>query len=1253
MQNYHIYEAIGRGKHSVVYKGRKKKSIQYYAVKSVEKSQRPRVLQEVRTLYTLDHGNILKFYAWYETQNHLWLVLEYCVGGDLLTLLRQDVKLPEDTVLGFARDLVEALSFLHSRGLIYCDLKPSNLLLDENGHLKLGDFGLTRRVTGGDNGSVANLPPAKRGTPAYMAPELFQEDGCHSVCSDLYALGCSLYECLAGRPPFVSSSFTELVNAVLWDAPPPLPSTLSPELNDLIMRLLAKDPPDRLNWEELLEHPFWGTPLSKELLPPEGGPGAIKRAKQVARQAAPAASVDGGQRSSINVVRLSQIVRNNMNTEAEGAAYRDGQQAESDVQLDSADAELNFGDTETADAAGDDTGAEAETDGEGTTDGEQDTDGSDVDEEGLGEKMSNLRVSLSAPHTPQEGGPTGNTALRHSQTAPRPGHTPIGLPAETPPGIGQQRGAAADALGAGMDASDALPLAELLHHQSDSAVKPIVLNRRIDKIYKSVASSASLNEKVNTLGYFETLCMDTAAANMLINSSLMLLFVRIMKSSKAPALRIRLANIIGLLVRHATYITDELARSGLVTVLAECLRDRNERLRRRAMAGLGELLFYVATQQEENAEASGLWDVPPSIVGLVTRLLKSGEDEITQHYAVKAIENIVTHGGDWASKFSSQDVAINIAQIYSTTRAEHLRATAASAVARVCRHSPGLIQGVVDRLGVKLMVSGLTDSSHKVTQPILNLLNLAIGEINARSRAALTEETSLLPALSSLLENGPSVVKAKAVLCVALLCKMQQRWLQQVCDSRMLLLVERLQKDKDPYVLQCCAAMQATVVGMVPAITDAISTDVEQLSSRKGARPTGTTARTPSGGTGAAGAPGKSQLVMLPVLLHLLTAAPFRGRVVDAALVASVSRLLAVAEGGGRGGTATSAEVRPQVLQIVEALSQHAPELVQQVDAVMAHLLPTLSKLLDTSMSGDCRFLCLKLLCDVMLLLMSEPGMYAPESEGAKDPASTTARINTLVKQHILPVCASLLDDEDPIPLYTLKLLVAVIEANPLLVADAARLDLVPRLFGFLSLEHTNNNVHNVRLCRLAVGAADVVPDRALMEHGVADKVAAVLAYAFDNAVEPFMEPVLDICRMLLHRTATSVRAGGSDEVTGAAVLLDYAPIFVEAAAAPELYTARVALDCLLLLREVYTDETAMALMTPHGIGAFFTAVEAFEEDTQAGSADTHLHCNTLELLTECCSAKSPAIGAQHKPSREDLKMLDEALRRLHGICSR
>jgi hypothetical protein len=187
------------------------------------------------------------------------------------------------------------------------------------------------------------------------------------------------------------------------------------------------------------------------------------------------------------------------------------------------------------------------------------------------------------------------------------------------------------------------------------------------------------------------------------------------------------------------------------------------------------------------------------------------------------------------------------------------------------------------------------------------------------------------------------------------------------------------------------------VAALVPTITDAISVDVEaQLSTAAGrtkglvrAQSAGSRATTP--GTPNPNA-ANNPMGLLPVLLHLLTSAPLRGRVVDAALLASVSRLLAAAEGGCRGGAAASAELRPQVLQIVEALSQHAPEMLQQPDAVLAHLLPTLATLLTSSVSGDCRFLCLKLLCDVLLLMLGE--WCTPTRLGLWNP-SHRSRVNS------------------------------------------------------------------------------------------------------------------------------------------------------------------------------------------------------------------------------------------------------------------
>lgn len=164
--------------------------------------------------------------------------------------------------------------------------------------------------------------------------------------------------------------------------------------------------------------------------------------------------------------------------------------------------------------------------------------------------------------------------------------------------------------------SDLMGVQRLIWHPSDAAVKPIVGNRRIERlpdpkwdpktlpfnplslhdmlnsdqkdletflthIYRAVASAAPLKDKVNVLTYFESLCMDTNAANVLINSSLTVLFVRMLRNSKAPLLRVRLASVLGLLVRHATFIAEELAQTQIVEILAEAAKDKNERVRRR------------------------------------------------------------------------------------------------------------------------------------------------------------------------------------------------------------------------------------------------------------------------------------------------------------------------------------------------------------------------------------------------------------------------------------------------------------------------------------------------------------------------------------------------------------------------------------------------------------------------------------------------------------------------------------------------
>jgi serine/threonine-protein kinase ULK4 len=269
MNNYHLYEEIGHGKHSTVYKGRRKNTIEYLAIKSIDKSKRSRVLNEVTISSDVGAAeSICQVHNWYETRNHLWIVSEYCAGGDLARVLKQDEKIkPEPQLRSLAIEIVDGLIRIHAAGVVFADLKPSNVLFNEAGKVKLSGFSVSQRLGDLEAALLANQQVARRGSPFYMAPELFTETGFHSKASDLYALGVVLFEMHSGRTPYGScSSFADLQRSVISQ------SVLAPELTDssdelrhLVGRLLVKDPCDRIGWQELVSHPWWSGDSEKVL----------------------------------------------------------------------------------------------------------------------------------------------------------------------------------------------------------------------------------------------------------------------------------------------------------------------------------------------------------------------------------------------------------------------------------------------------------------------------------------------------------------------------------------------------------------------------------------------------------------------------------------------------------------------------------------------------------------------------------------------------------------------------------------------------------------------------------------------------------------------------------------------------------------------------------------------------------------------------------------------------------------------------
>nr|DBA24863.1 TPA: hypothetical protein GDO54_012461 [Pyxicephalus adspersus] len=278
MENYILYEEVGKGSKSVVYKGRRKGTINFVSIICSDKSKRAEITNWVRLTHHIKHKNIVTFYEWYETSNHLWLVIELCTGGSLETVIAQDEHLPEETIREFGVDIISGLHYIHELGVLFCDLTPRKILLDGPGTLKLSNFSFSKckgenleeffAMVGSEEniGDAGDLTPRRnlknriKGSPVYAAPEVIRGED-FTVSSDFWSLGCVFYEMFAGRPPFFSESFSELTEMIVnKDFLPPQGMSLakpSSEFQSLLNGLLQKDPLKRITWPELLRHSFW------------------------------------------------------------------------------------------------------------------------------------------------------------------------------------------------------------------------------------------------------------------------------------------------------------------------------------------------------------------------------------------------------------------------------------------------------------------------------------------------------------------------------------------------------------------------------------------------------------------------------------------------------------------------------------------------------------------------------------------------------------------------------------------------------------------------------------------------------------------------------------------------------------------------------------------------------------------------------------------------------------------------------------
>ena len=241
LAGYRLEALLGRGGMGVVYRAHDLALDRDVALKLLaphlagDVSFRERFLTESRVAASLEHPNVVPIHDAGEIDGQLYIAMRLVEGSDLKAVLR-DGPLEPARAVRVLEQIAGALDAAHARGLVHRDVKPSNVLLDEREHVYLADFGLSRYL---DDAALPLGPAKSLGTADYVAPEQIRGEEVDGR-ADVYALGCMLYECLAGEPPFRRGTDAATLYAQLEEAPPVLPG-----LEEVLPKALAKEPAQR------------------------------------------------------------------------------------------------------------------------------------------------------------------------------------------------------------------------------------------------------------------------------------------------------------------------------------------------------------------------------------------------------------------------------------------------------------------------------------------------------------------------------------------------------------------------------------------------------------------------------------------------------------------------------------------------------------------------------------------------------------------------------------------------------------------------------------------------------------------------------------------------------------------------------------------------------------------------------------------------------------------------------------------------
>ncbi|XP_030099482.1 serine/threonine-protein kinase Nek5 isoform X4 [Mus musculus] len=265
MDNFHLIKIIGEGTFGKVYLAKDKSESSHCVIKEISLTKEKEASKnEVILLARMEHPNIVTFFSSFQENGRLFIVMEYCDGGDLMQRIQRQrgVMFSEDQILCWFVQISLGLKHIHDRKILHRDIKSQNIFLSKNGMVaKLGDFGTARTL----NDSM-ELAQTCAGTPYYLSPEICQNRPYNNK-TDIWSLGCVLYELCTLKHPFESNNFHHLVLKICQGRVAPISPHFSRDLQSLIPQLFRVSPQDRPSVTSLLKRPFLETLIARSLYP--------------------------------------------------------------------------------------------------------------------------------------------------------------------------------------------------------------------------------------------------------------------------------------------------------------------------------------------------------------------------------------------------------------------------------------------------------------------------------------------------------------------------------------------------------------------------------------------------------------------------------------------------------------------------------------------------------------------------------------------------------------------------------------------------------------------------------------------------------------------------------------------------------------------------------------------------------------------------------------------------------------------------